>query len=99
MIRRSAPSFACMTREGMFLHPFSNQKNPQKFIWIGDSIFISDYVIRRSKNLQREVILTPLHVSADHHICAHMRDVLASIWPSDKYGKILKKLSKIAYQI
>ena len=57
------------------------------------------HLIRRSKNPQKEVILTPLHASADHHVCAHVRDVLASIWPSDKFEKIPKKLPKISYQI
>ena len=45
MIRRSAPCSACMIREGMFSYPFSNQKNPQKFMWIEDSILISEHII------------------------------------------------------
>ena len=99
MIRRSTPSFARATREGMFSHSFSNQKNQQKSMWIENSILISDHLIRRSKNLQKEVILTPLHASADHHSCVHIRKVLASVWPLDKSKQISKKSIKIAYQM
>ena len=99
MTRRSAPSFACTTREGIFLHAFSNQKNLQKFMWIGDSILISDNLIRRSKNSQKEVILIPLHASADHHTCVHVREIVAFVWPSDKSENFFKKSPKIYYQM
>ena len=59
--------------------------------------------IRKSKMVikfsQKDAILTPLHASADRRMCVHVRKFPMPVWPSDKSGKISKKLLKIAYQI
>ena len=51
------------------------------------------------KILWKDVILTPLHVSSDHHACTHARKFLVSIWPSDRSKKNPKKSQKIYDQI
>ena len=47
----------------------------------------------------KDAILAPLHASADHHMCKHQDQLMASVWHPDKYEKISKILSKIFYQV
>ena len=48
---------------------------------------------------QKDAILTPLHVSTDHHVCRHQDRLMASVWHPDKSEKISNKLPKIACQM
>ena len=51
------------------------------------------------KNPSKRSDVASLHAKVDHHKCVHMRRFPASVWPTDKSGKILDKLPKIADQM
>ena len=39
------PALHMQPEKGYFCHPFSNQKNLQKFMWIEDSILILEHIM------------------------------------------------------
>ena len=99
MIRRSAPwSAHVQPKKGCFHIPSQikkNFKNPCRL-----EIQSKFYKIKNSiKFSWKDAILAPLHASADHHVRRHQDKLMASIWHPDKFRKILKKLSKIYYEI
>ena len=85
--------------KGYFCIPSQIKKKITKIHVDRGPIFYSKKFDKVIKISWKDVILAPLHASFDHRMCAHARKSLASVWPSDKSGKILKKSLKLSDQM
>ena len=85
-------------RRDVFTSLIKSKKSSKIYIDRGSNSDLRSPNIEIKKSTKR-CHLTSFHAKSDHFTCTHARKIPASIWPSDKSGKIIEKLLKISYQM